>query len=74
MTAVTADSEPERADGVQREARGATAAQTNGTTGTGGRFRRGTRIGNDPELGPRDGRLPRPMRARTERSTSSGSF
>lgn len=74
MTAVTADSEPERADGVQREARGATAARTNGRTGTGGRFRRGTPIGNDPQLGPRDGRFPWPMSTRTERRTFSGSF
>lgn len=74
MTAVTADSEPERADGVQREARGATVTRTNRRTGIGGRFRRGTRIENDLELGPRDGRFPRPMSARTERRTFSGSF
>lgn len=43
----SADSEPEKADGVRREGPGLTAARSNGKEGRAGCFRRRTRIGND---------------------------
>ncbi len=49
------------ADGVWREGNRLTAAQSNGKKGKDDHFRQSTRIGNDPELAPRDGRIASPM-------------
>ncbi len=63
------------ADGVRRERNRLTVAQSNGKKGTGGHFRQSTRIGNDPELAPRDGRLASPMNAeRMRMKLSTGSY
>lgn len=62
------------ADGVQREENRLTAAQSNGGKGKSGRFRQSTRIGNDPELAPRDGRLVPPMNTERRMRISTGSY
>lgn len=62
------------ADGVQREGPRLTAARSNGREGKGGHFRRSTRIGNDPALAPRDGRLVSPIDGERRMRISAGSF
>lgn len=49
-------------DGVHREKHRLTAALSNERKGKDGDFRQSTRIGNDPEVAPRDGRLVSPMK------------
>lgn len=61
-------------DGVHREKPRLTAAQSNGRKGKDGNFWQGTRIGNDPELAPRDGRLVSPMNGERRMTISIGSF
>lgn len=62
------------ADGVQREGNRLAAAQSNGGKGQDGYFRRSTRIGNAPELVPRDGRLVSPMNGERRMRLSTGSY
>lgn len=62
------------ADGVQREGDRLTAARSNGEEGAGCHFRQSVRIGNDPELAPRDGRLSSPMSGERRMKISTGSY
>lgn len=61
-------------DGVHREKHRLTAALSNGRKGKDGNFRQSTRIGNDPEVAPRDGRLASPMNEEKKMTISIGSF